>query len=200
MSQNRSNRFQSGIKKMIEYFLQGLLYTAPLGLTVYVIYILFDFFDSRLQNLLLSIFGMKLPGVGILLMFLLIAFLGFIFPKLVTRPMILVFQKLISKAPAIEMVYSTIKEFISAFIGKDRKFTRPVLVKYGKDGDFEKIGFITEDDLSSLKIIDKVAVYIPYSYTFMGDLWIVPKSQITPIDLPAADVMKFVVSGGVTRF
>ncbi|HCC31721.1 MAG TPA: hypothetical protein DEQ03_16975, partial [Marinilabiliales bacterium] len=59
-------------------------------------------------------------------------------------------------------------------------------------------GFITETDLSQLNVSEKVAVYFPHAYAFSGELFIVPTDNITPIDVPAADVMKFIVSGGVS--
>ncbi len=67
------------------------------------------------------------------------------------------------------------------------------------DSDVEKFGFITNKDLNELGIgEDKVAVYLPHSYAFSGNLYIVPKKNVTPIDAKAADIMKFIVSGGVT--
>ena len=47
---------------------------------------------------------------------------------------------------------------------------------------------------------DKVAVYLPHSYNFSGNFYIVPREHVTLIDLPGADVMKFVVSGGVSGY
>ena len=67
------------------------------------------------------------------------------------------------------------------------------------DSDVKKLGFITNKDLSEIGISDdKVAVYLPHSYAFSGNLFIVPKRNVTPIDAKAADIMKFIVSGGVT--
>ena len=74
-----------------------------------------------------------------------------------------------------------------------------MLVKLVKNSSVEKFGFLTSDDLSELGVSkDKVAVYLPHSYAFSGNLYIVPAENITPIDASAADVMKFIVSGGVS--
>jgi uncharacterized membrane protein len=88
---------------------------------------------------------------------------------------------------------------MEAFVGKEKKFNQPVRVKVNLISDLEKLGFITESDLSDLGIKDKVAVYFPHSYNFSGELFIVPVSQITPLDVPAGVLMKFIVSGGVTK-
>ncbi len=88
---------------------------------------------------------------------------------------------------------------MSAFVGKDKKFTEPVLVKVNKDSDLEKLGFITQHDLTELGIeAGKVAVYLPHSYNFSGNLFIVPSANVKPLNVNSAEVMKFIVSAGVT--
>jgi uncharacterized membrane protein len=62
----------------------------------------------------------------------------------------------------------------------------------------EKLGFLTEEDLSTLDEKEKVAVYFPHSYNFSGELFIVPKNQVRPIDISPSVVMKFIISGGVS--
>lgn len=47
---------------------------------------------------------------------------------------------------------------------------------------------------------EKVAVYFPHSYNFSGELFIVPAKQVKKLDAPPADVMKFIVSGGVANY
>ena len=108
-------------------------------------------------------------------------------------------DKLISQAPLVKIIYTSIKDFMSAFVGKERRFTEPVLVKISRDGNLEKMGFITQKDLSNLGIPKgKVAVYLPHSYNFSGNLFIVSVENITPLDAHPAEVMKFIVSAGVT--
>ncbi len=202
MSQNQlfKERMRIGLKKMFDYFLQGLLYTAPLGLTLYFGYLLYDFLDSRVQSIFISLFDMRIPGLGIVIIFLVVSLMGYVIPKLLTRPVTILFNKLLSKVPIVETVFSSIKDFLSAFIGKEKKFNQPVRIKINSQLEIEKLGFITQEDLSVLGLKEMVAVYVPFSYSFMGDLLIVPTAHVTHIDAPAADVMKFVVSGGVTKF
>ena len=65
--------------------------------------------------------------------------------------------------------------------------------------ELERMGFVTKKDLTHMGIsMDKVAVYFPFSYGINGQVIIVPKKNVTPINASAADVMKFIVSGGVT--
>ncbi|MFT6355271.1 MAG: putative membrane protein, partial [Cryomorphaceae bacterium] len=44
----------------------------------------------------------------------------------------------------------------------------------------------------------KIAVYLPHSYNFSGNIFIVPIENVTPVEVNTAEFMKFIVSGGVT--
>jgi uncharacterized membrane protein len=88
---------------------------------------------------------------------------------------------------------------LSAFVGSKKRFNKPVLVTINKENNIQQLGFITKEDLSDLSLKkDHVAVYVPLSYSFSGNLLIVPSDHITVVDHSSAEVMKFIVSGGVT--
>jgi uncharacterized membrane protein len=72
-----------------------------------------------------------------------------------------------------------------------------VIVLVNPVTNLEKLGFLTEQDLRKLGEKDKVAVYFPHSYNFSGELFIVPKEQVRPLNVQPGDAMKFIVSGGV---
>ncbi|MDA0713786.1 MAG: DUF502 domain-containing protein, partial [Bacteroidetes bacterium] len=104
------------------------------------------------------------------------------------------------RIPLIKTLYTSVSDLLSAFVGDKRRFNRPVLVKLTKMADIEKLGFITSEDLSELGIDGgRIAVYLPHSYAFSGNLFIVPAENVTPLDANAAEVMKFIVSGGVAE-
>jgi uncharacterized membrane protein len=186
-------------KKIFDYFLQGLLYIAPLSITFYIIYLILGFFDNLLQKSIYQIINFHIPGLGIILLFLFISLTGFIGQRIISKPMMVIFKKMLSKAPLIETIYTSIRDFLSAFVGKEKRFTQPVLVKVNKTAELEKIGFLTCTDLSDLGIKDKVAVYFPHSYNFSGELFIVPSELVTPLYIPPSEAMKFIVSGGISR-
>jgi uncharacterized membrane protein len=62
----------------------------------------------------------------------------------------------------------------------------------------QKLGFITQTDLTFLSLQDSVMVYCPHSYAFSGEMLIVPASNVTLLNIPASDVMKMIISGGVS--
>ncbi|HPE43971.1 MAG TPA: DUF502 domain-containing protein [Bacteroidales bacterium] len=190
----------SMIRKIFRYFFQGLLFIAPVTITVWSIYLIFDWVDGLLINYLDEILNVHIPGLGILVLLVLITLIGVLGSTILFKPFIAFFDQLFVKAPLIKIIYTSVKDLVSAFVGQKRRFNEPVLVKVGKGYDLEKIGFITNKDLKFLGISDqKVAVYLPHSYAWSGNLFIVPAEHIKPLDASATEVMKFIISAGVTN-
>jgi uncharacterized membrane protein len=185
------------MKKVVGFFFQGLLYVAPLGVTVYTIVLLFNVIDGLIQKYIESWIKVHIPGLGILLIFISITLLGVIGGTILGPPITRTIDKLLEKAPLFKLIYSSIRDLVSAFVGKEKKFNHPVLVKINKISELEKVGFITQHDLSALDLKDKVAVYFPHAYAFSGELFIVPSVDVRPLNIPPTDAMKFIVSGGV---
>jgi len=189
------------IKKLLGYFFQGLIYLAPLGITIFVLYKTFVFLDESLKPLVNRYFSINIPGLSILIVFLLVALLGLLGKSIIARPIKKVINHIINRIPLIKVVYTSIKDLLTAFVGKEKKFNQPVLVKVNTISELEKLGFITQTDVSNLGVEgNKVAVYFPHSYNFSGELFIVPAENVKKIDTPPADVMKFIVSGGVANY
>lgn len=177
------------MKKALGYFLQGLLYTLPISATIYVVYQAIVFIDGILP--------VNIPGLGIVILLVSITLIGFLGGALISSRIVKL-EKILDRVPLIKIIYTSVKDLLSAFVGKKKRFTEPVLVKM--EGNVERLGFITQKDLSDLGIsADKIGVYIPFSYAVTGNLIIVPKDCITPVDGNSADIMKFIISGGVTE-
>jgi uncharacterized membrane protein len=116
------------------------------------------------------------------------------------QPLLHIFDTLLEKTPLVKDLYTSLKDFFGAFMSSKKKFNRPVMFELNKGGGVFKLGFITQDDLSEMNIKDKVAVYTPLSYNLSGILYVVNTDQVQVLnDVKAGDVMKFIVSGGVTE-
>lgn len=186
------------MKKFISYFIQGLILFIPFIITVTILIKLFDFFSG-----IFSYFGIVGNPIlntllGLLITVGFIAALGTLASSYVFSNFFKFLEDKLEHAPFIRHIYSPIKDFTNAFMGNKKRFNQPVLVLTNPAANIEELGFLTNEDLKDLNIKDKVAVYLPYSYSFAGKLIIVPRNQIKPIDADAAETMKFVVSGGVT--
>jgi len=187
------------MSKVIRFFLQGLILLAPVAITIYAFVQLFEFVDGLLIKELTTIIGFRIPGLGLLIILVTVTLIGYLGTTILFKPVIKSLDRIISQAPLVKIIYTSIKDFMSAFVGKDKKFNEPVLVKVNKDAELEKLGFITQHDLSKLGIgKGKVAVYLPHSYNFSGNLFIVPVENVRPIDASPTEVMKFIVTAGVT--
>lgn len=186
------------MSKLLKYFIQGLALFIPLGLTVILLVKLFEFFES-----LFSFVGVTgSPFFDTLISFaallILITLIGLLASSYVFKKLFDVLEAKLEQAPIVKHIYSPIKDFMNAFMGNKKRFTKPVLVLTNPQANVQEIGFVTQDDLSEWGIKDKYAVYLPYSYSFSGRLVVVPKEQITPINADGAEAMKFIISGGVT--
>lgn len=188
------------IGRLAAYFMQGLLLIAPAFVTVYAIFYIFNVFDSHVNDVFEYIFKFRFPGLGLVVMVAFITFVGFIGSLVIVRPLLNLFDLLLEKTPLVKDIYSSLKDFFGAFISNKKKFNKPVMFEMGKGSGVYKLGFITQDDLSELNILDKVAVYTPLSYNLSGIMYIVNRDQVEVLnDVAAGDMMKFIVSGGVTE-
>lgn len=185
------------MKKLIRYLLQGLLYVAPIGITLYILFVIFNFVDSLLRDWLKEWLNFSIPGLGLVIIIVLLVLIGFLGQTFIGRPFRALFRKLMVRIPILKVIYSAFNDLFSAFVGKERKFNKPVVVLVNKELGLEKVGYLTEEDLSIIDEKDKVAVYFPHSYNWSGELFLVPKELVRPIDIPPAEVMKFIVSAGV---
>jgi uncharacterized membrane protein len=185
------------MKKIFRYLLQGLLYIAPIAITVYILYVIFSFVDGLLQEWLQRFLHISIPGLGLIITIALLIIIGFLGQTFMARPFKSIFSRLLEKIPILKVIYSAFNDLFSAFVGKEKKFNRPVLVRVNKSLNLEKLGFLTEEDLSLIHETKKVAVYFPHSYNWSGELFLVPRDQVRTIDVPPAEVMKFIVSAGV---
>ena len=187
------------MKNIISYMLRGLLLLAPIFVTLYIIYNLFIFIDDSVNDFLENIFDERFRGLGILILLSLITLMGYLSSTLFFRPLFIMLEHGISRAPLISIIYTSLKDFAAAFLSDKKKFNQPVVVDINGNPDFQKLGFITRNDLGLIGLKNKVAVYLPHSYNFSGNLFIVNAKNVTPLDVPVTDFMKFIVSGGVTE-
>ncbi len=178
------------MKKVTKCFLNGLLVSIPLVVTLYVVYAIFTKIDS--------IFKFDIPGAGFLFTILTITLIGFISSNFLTRGLVHFVDRIFTRLPLIKMIYTSIKDLIGAFVGDKKSFDKPVLVTLSPGSNIQAVGFITKESLQNIGHADKMAVYLPQSYNFAGNLIVVPKDQVSPLEADSGDIMAFIVSGGVT--
>ncbi len=174
------------MRKLIAYFLRGLVVAAPVAVTLWVCWALFQRIDGLLD--------LSIPGAGFIVT---ITLVGVIASSLVTAGVVSVIESSIEKLPFVRLVYSSTRDLLNAFVGEKRRFDIPVTVTIVPGSGVKMIGFVTRESLDIFGMSDYVAVYVPQAYAFAGHLLLVPVLQVERMSGESADLMAFVVSGGV---
>ncbi len=187
------------MKRLGAYFLQGLLLIAPIAATIYIVFIVFQFTDGLLSTYLEKYFQHKVPGLGIVIIIFLLVFLGIIGETIFAKPVKFLVRNILERAPLLRLIYTSVKDLFSAFVGKDKKFHRPVAVLVDVKNDIWRLGFLTNDKMSDMGLEGKVAVYFPFSYNISGILYVVPADRIRHLNISSSEAMKFIISGGVSE-
>lgn len=178
------------MRRLINYFVRGLIVTAPLALTLYVCWDLFHRVDRWL--------GLSIPGVGFVITLALITLVGFLASNLLTRGAVSAVDRLLQRLPFIRLLYGSTRDVLSAFVGEKRRFDAPVLLSLTPGDGLQVLGFVTAESVEVLGLSGYVAVYVPQSYGFSGNLLVVPSGRVRPVSADSADVMAFIVSGGIS--
>ena len=182
-----------GYQRIIQYFLQGLLILGPVSITIYFIYEIFDKIDNILRPVI------NIPGIGFIIIIAFIILTGYLSSFFVMGRILSIMDKYLERTPGVKLFYSFVRDFFEAFAGNKKKFTKSVLANID-DTDIWRVGFITQEDMSSFGMESYVAVYLPMAYSVAGNVYIVPKERVKPIpNISATQSMKFAVSGGVTE-
>lgn len=189
-------------RKLLQYFLQGLLILAPLAITAYAIFWVVTSIDN-----LLPIFTYKDElgkvqvqnyGIGFIIIIAVLIIIGYFSSFFITSRVVSFVDRILEKTPGIKYIYSTTRDFFEAFAGDKKKFTKNVLANVD-DNDVWRFGFITREDMDEFGLKDYVTVYIPMAYSVAGNVYVIPKERVKPItNISAAQTMKFAVSGGIT--
>lgn len=176
------------MKKIVKWFAQGLLILGPIAITIWVAYRVFQIIDHLVPA--------KIPGVGFIITITFITLIGLLGSTLMGG-LFHYLENIFSKLPLLNILYNAIRDLLAAVAGENKKFNKPVTVQLSPESSARLVGFMTKDDLTHLGLKDEVCVYCPHSYNFSGQLVVVKKNLVKPIDADSGTVMSFIVSGGV---
>ncbi len=182
----------STLRKIVRYFIQGLIILAPIAITAYVLYWLFDKVDSILRPYV------NIPGLGFGIIIVFVILVGWISSSFIMGSLLGVFDHWIERTPGIKFIYTSTKDFFEAFAGDKRKFSRAVLANVFAN-DVWIVGFLTDEEMQKFNLgADNVAVYVPQAYNFAGQLYILPRDKVRKIEhISSGEAMKYAVTGGV---
>ncbi|MDB6093554.1 MAG: hypothetical protein JWM32_1116 [Verrucomicrobia bacterium] len=180
--------------RLLQYFLRGLIVVVPVALTFSIIYWVFDRIDGILRPYV------ETRGMGLALILVFIVAVGWVSSFFLIKRIFRTLNGWLEHTPVVNFIYSSLRDFLEAFAGKKRRFTHAVLVSVLAD-DVWLVGFLTDEDLDGFKLGSKfVSVYVPQAYNVAGQLYLVKRERIRPIDhLSPPEVMKYAVSGGAVE-
>ena len=176
--------------RLLNYFFRGLIVLAPAVVTVWVFWQVLTAVDEWL--------GLGVPGSGIAVTIALVTLFGFLTSTVLARWLLALVDDVFNRLPLVRLVYSSTRDLIDAFVGEKRRFDRPVVVQTHADGVEKAFGFITQESLARFGLENEIAVYMPFSYALTGSVRVYPKANVRPIQVDSAQLMAFIVSGGVT--
>jgi uncharacterized membrane protein len=183
------------MKRLVKYFLKGLVIFVPIALTVFLLIWAFTSLDGIFRKHISEDFP---PGLGILLTIVLIVLIGFVASNFLGKRCFALVEKVFTGLPLVKLLYSAVKDMIEAFAGEKKSFDKPVLASISPGSAAKVVGFVTRESLENLGLLDYVAVYVPQSYNFAGNVLLFPKAAIQPLNIESSQAMAFIVSGGVS--
>lgn len=181
------------MRTIVKYFLRGLLICVPILVTVFILLWAFTGLDKVFGRLL----NIEIPGMGILATISAIFVIGLIASNFLGKKLFGIVEKVFTKLPLVKLLYGSIKDIVEAFAGEQKKFDKPVIASLGQSGA-KVMGFVTNQTMENIGLTDYVAVYLPQSYNFAGNVLLFKKDSIQHLDIDSSKAMSFIVSGGVS--
>ena len=178
------------MKRLVDSFLKGCLVLVPTATTFYVVWLVLRKLDA--------IVPLPFPGLGLVLTIAAITAIGWVASNVVGRRVVGWVESMLRNLPVVRLLFTSRKDLMGAFVGEKRTFDKPVLLRLDDAGALRLLGFVTCEHFEDPRLAGHVAVYLPQSYNFAGNVVVVPRARIEPIDADGAEFMTFIVSGGVS--
>lgn len=176
--------------------MSGIAVILPVSVTVFVLLKLFQLLDGIFAKIIIWVFGREIPGIGLLLIILLVLIIGILASNLFGKKLIGWFQKVITRVPIVKTIYKPVNKIVSAISDdKTKSFQKVVAVEFPMKGT-QSIGFITNDRIS-IDNAGKLCVFIPTTPNpTNGFLVVMDKDDVTELDMSVSEGLNAVVSIG----
>jgi Uncharacterized conserved protein len=184
------------MKKIIAIFLKGVFVLAPIILTFFIIYKIYEIADGLFKGFLQTA-GIYFPGLGVIVTLFIIFLAGLLASNLITNNLIKYFEKLLAKVPLLGNLYGIFKDTLSSFSTNKKSFSR--LVRIDMPNGLKLLGFLTNDEDKAFIPQGYVVVYLMQSMQWAGNIILVPKDMVEPIDVSAEEALKFIASAGLLK-
>jgi uncharacterized membrane protein len=184
------------LRRLASDFLHGLIIILPLAVTLWLIIWLFNLIDGMLAPVLQWAFGRPMPGLGFVIIIILVTIIGFFGVRIGRRRFFALLEARIIRIPAIGGIYGSIRQMLNSFASNTpRKFLEVVLMEFPRKGVYT-VGLVTGEvkDKNGMKLLN---VFVPTAPNPVGGfLQIVPDSEVIRTSMSIDDAMKLIISAG----
>lgn len=188
-------------------FMAGLLATAPIGLTVWLVLAIVDWIDATVKPLLppdwwpSQYLPFEIPGVGLVVALIGITLIGALTAGFVGRILMNAYEGLLARMPVVRGIYGFLKQVMEMVVqGQSGSFRQVVLFEYPRRGTWA-IGFITgvtQGEIQNLTEDEVMNVFLPTTPNpTSGYLLFIPRSDLIFLTMSVEEGIKMVVSGGM---
>jgi uncharacterized membrane protein len=195
------------MQRLRAYFFAGILITAPITLTLYITWLLINFIDAKVTNLLPgdynpnSYLPVNIPGLGLIIAVVLLTLIGWLTAGFFGRLFLRISEAILRRMPVVRSIYAWVKQiFETVFHERASPFREVVLIEFPRKGLW-RVGFITGRTPGTTQDIvpgGLVNVFLPGTpNAASGFLVLVPVADIYRVDLTTEEALKLVVSGGI---
>jgi uncharacterized membrane protein len=181
------------------YIFRGFLAVIPLGLSYLLIRFLYIAVDTRVAGIIEKVIGFNIPGLGILLVLVLLYLLGLVASNWMGKRVFALIERVTRRIPLIKSIYTLGKQLADAFSLPDKQgLKRAVLVEHFRPGVWS-IGFVTGSVSDRAKKEEKmVRIFIPTAPNpTTGFVVVVKESQVRDLDWSVSEAMNSIISGGI---
>jgi uncharacterized membrane protein len=197
----------SVLARLRAYFLTGVIVTAPISITIFLVWSFLTFLDTQVEGLIPARYNpetylpFSLPGLGLLMMLAFLTLVGMLTAGLAGRTLVRMGERLLSRMPIVRSVYSTLKQIFETVLAQSsRSFREVVLIEYPRRG-IGAIGFVTgptRGEVQEKADDELVNVFLPTTPNpTSGFLLFVPKKDLIHLDMSIEEGIKMVISGGI---
>jgi uncharacterized membrane protein len=191
----------AGKLKLKTIFTTGLLTILPIAVTIYVFFLVFNFLDNLVGDIIKALFNYRVPGIGFAAGILLIMLVGFIASNIIGSRLISFSDSIMQRLPLAKGIYSSAKQIIDAFTlqGKNA-FQKVVLIEYPRKGLFV-LGFVTgssRGEIQSKTQEETLNIFVPTTPNpTSGMLILAPRHEVIELAMTVDQGMKVIISGGL---
>ena len=195
------------LARLRTYFLTGIVVSAPIGITIWLIWLFVAFVDHTVVPFIPDAYnpsdalGVSVPGIGVIVVLLVVTIIGFLVTNFFGRFMVRMGENMVARVPVVRTIYGVLKQIFDAVLAQSEgAFREVVLIEYPRKGIWV-LGFVTSNTQGEVQRVtphEMVNVFLPTTPNpTSGFLLFVPRKDCITLDMSVEEGVKLVISGGI---